>query len=164
MKVHTALLLAASLALSGCGPAAADPVLENLIVKDYPTHNQTATSTNVMDCGKPDGDKVICHACNAEIIVDPDDAIVVYAETDEHTIEGYPKDPHLVVQGEVLKRDTVKVAAVDGQKEKAKGPASYQTYLTGLYQAGVTWCSQFPGKRYETKNVIADVAHGKYVK
>ncbi|HWA89998.1 MAG TPA: hypothetical protein VG889_08190 [Rhizomicrobium sp.] len=151
-----AVLLA--LLLAGC--AKADPAMEKKAVGDYPTSRATAVTVYFRDCSGPDSEsKITCHSCGDEIFVEPAE-INVYADNNEQIFEGNP--PEIKVTGEITHRYN-KVAAADMAREKAKGAASFEKYLTGLFEAGNDWCASYGGTRHDLKNVIADAARGKLV-
>lgn len=151
--------LFSALVLAGC--AKADPAMEKKAVDDYPTHNSTATTVYFRDCSSPDGaGKITCHSCGNDIFVERDGTVHVGADNNEQIFEGSP--PHISVTGEITHRYT-DIAAADVAKEKAKGAASFETYLTGLFEAGNAWCEAYGGTRHDLKNVIAGAARGKLV-
>ncbi len=147
-----------SLLLAGC--AKADPAAEKAVLDDMPLTRATAASAYMQDCaGRDDKGRTLCRACFTHMHVMPDGKIDVWSDDNEYTLEN----------GKVLIEDpkggthATHVAAADGAKERAKGAASFEKYLTGLFEDGNNWCAGFGGARHDLKNVIADAAHGKYV-
>ena len=152
-------VLAIPLLLAAC--AKADPAMEKKAVDDYPTHNSTATTVYFRDCSSPDGaGKITCHSCGNDIFVERDGTVHVGADNNEQIFEGNP--PEIRVTGEITHQYT-DIAAADVAKEKAKGAASFEKYLIGLFEAGNAWCEAYGGTRHDLKNVIADAARGHLV-
>lgn len=147
------------LLLAGC--AKADPAMEKKAVGDYPTRNSTATAVYFRDCASADvAGRIVCHTCGNDIFVQRDGAVYIGADNNERTFEGNP--PEIRVTREITHQYT-NVPAIDVSREKAKGAASFEKYLTGLFEAGNDWCAAYGGTRHDLKNVIADAARGKLV-
>jgi len=92
-----------------------------------------------------------------DAVVDP--LIGIWSDNNEYTLEN----------GKVLIEDpkggmnSTNIASADGAKERAKGAAAFEKYLSGLFEDANRWCAGFGGVRHDLKNVIADAARGKYV-
>lgn len=153
------LLGAAMLVLAGC--AKADPAMEKMAVDDYPTKNATATSVWFRDCAAPNAKgEVVCHTCSNDIFVEQDGTIYMGADNNEQIFEGKPL--HISVTGEISHRYKT-IAVADVAKEKAKGVASFEAYITGVFEEGNKFCADLGGTRHDLKNVIAGAARGKLV-
>jgi len=146
--------------LAAC--AKADPAMEKLAVGEYPTQNATAVTVYFRDCSSPNANgETVCRTCGNDIFLERDGTIYIGADNNEQTFEGAP--PHISVTAEITHRYTT-IAKPDVDREKAKGAAAFETYITGLFEAGNDWCAAYGGTRHDLKNLIADAAHGKYVK
>ena len=152
--ILTALLLA------GC--AKADPALQKTTLDNWPTHNATAVSVYFRECGsRDDKDRILCHSCGSEIFVNADGKIDLYVDNNEDTFEGNP--PEVKITGE-LSHFYNHVEVKEGLVERAKGPASYEKFITAKFEEGNQWCAGLGGTRHDLKNKIADAARGKSVK
>lgn len=147
--------------LAGCGKG--DPIYEKMVLDDVPTKNAVAMTAFFRECGSVDGQgNVICHACTNDMFLETSGEIHVYSDNNEYTIEHAPAHPYLTIEGE-LSHNTTHIEPADGARERAKGPASFEKYLTGLFDDGNKWCATLGGERHDLKNRIADAAHGKDV-
>lgn len=148
----------ASFLLAGAAKAAPD--LEKVVLDDMPVTRATAATAYFQDCdGRDDKGRTLCHACWTHMFVKPDGEIDVWSDNNEYTIEN----------GKVLIEDpkggthAVHVASADGAKERGKGAASFEKFLTAQFADGTGWCAAFGGARHDLKNVIAAASRGQYV-
>ena len=152
--------LACAFAVLLAGAAHADADLEKVVLADMPIARATAAAAYFRDCsGKDDEGRTLCHACFTHMSVASDAKIDVWSDNNEYTI----------ADGKVLIEDpkggihATHVAPADGAKERDKGAASFEKFLTAQFADGTKWCASFGGARHDLKNVIADAARGHYV-
>jgi len=158
--VNARAVVLPALLLTGC--AKADPAMEKKTLDNWPLKNATAVTVYFRDCGAPDAKgEILCHSCGSEVFVLPDGKIDVYADNNEDLFEGNP--PHVSRTSE-LSHNYSHVDAVEGLAERAKGPESYAKFITAQLEGRNAWCAALGGTRHDLKNLIADAAHGKYVK
>jgi len=153
-----AALFVSVVLLAGC--AKADPAMEKRTVDNWPTTNATAVTVYFRDCSAPnDAGRILCHSCGSEVFVNADGKIDLYADNNEDTYEG----GRLSTTAEISHHyDHVEVP--QGLAERARGADSYAKFVTAKFEEGNDWCASFGGTRHDVKNLIADAAHGKYVK
>jgi uncharacterized protein YfaQ (DUF2300 family) len=150
-------LVIAALLLAGCSKA--DPAYEKSAIADYPTRNPAATTVYFHRCKAPDAaGKAMCYSCGNTLVLDAD-GLFVGADNNEQTLEGNP--PEVKVTAE-LSHQYTRVANADLAKERAKGAAAFEKYLTGLFEADNAWCAGLGGERHDLKNEIAAAARGPY--
>ena len=89
--------------------------------------------------------------------------IDIWSDNNEYTIKDAATHPDVLIEDPRGGTHATHVAPADGAKARAKGAAAFEKYLTGLFEQANQWCAGFGGARHDLKNVIADVARGKYV-
>jgi len=154
---------AAALLVLTAGAAQAGATYEKVVLDDMPTKRATAAAAYFRDCGSKDGDgRPLCHACFTHMSVMPDGKIDIWSDNNEYTIADAPAHPRVLIE-DPLGMHSVHVLAADGAKERGKGQAGFEKYLTTLFEDSNKWCAGFGGVRHDLKNLIADAARGKYV-
>jgi hypothetical protein len=135
--------------------------MEKAVLDDMPIKRATAVTAFFQDCSaKDDRGRTLCHACYTHMHVMADGKIDIWSDNNEYTMKD---GPNVLIEDPKGGTHSTHIAPADGAKERVKGAASFEKYLTGLFEAENAWCAGFGGTRHDLKNVIADAARGKYV-